>query len=188
MFRAGDEFLQTQLGDRNPYNIDDTRTWLDWGRLKAHGDVFRFVQRMVAFRKRNSWIVRSTFWRGDVHWYGVGSHPDLSYDSHSLAYCLCSGTEDHEAIYVMINAYWEPLEFTLQEGKPQEWRRIVDTHSESPCDFVDHPDAPVLTTATCMVQPRSIVVFQRSQGAAKPPRSTDDSPAARSRRPKERKR
>ena len=30
MFRAGDEFLQTQHGNNNPYNQDNETTWLDW--------------------------------------------------------------------------------------------------------------------------------------------------------------
>ena len=35
MFRAGDEFLQTQGGNNNPYNQDNATTWLDWGRLRG---------------------------------------------------------------------------------------------------------------------------------------------------------
>src|SRR5208282_2926918 len=30
MLRAGDEFLQTQGGNNNPYNQDNGTTWLDW--------------------------------------------------------------------------------------------------------------------------------------------------------------
>ena len=32
MIRMGDEFLQTQDGNANPYNIDDATTWLDWSK------------------------------------------------------------------------------------------------------------------------------------------------------------
>ena len=35
MFSAGDEFLQTQGGNNNPYNQDNPTTWLDWGRLRG---------------------------------------------------------------------------------------------------------------------------------------------------------
>jgi isoamylase len=45
MFRAGDEFLQTQGGDGNPYNVDSPTTWLDWSRLKTHGDITRDLLR-----------------------------------------------------------------------------------------------------------------------------------------------
>lgn len=30
----------------------------------------------------------------------------------------------------MINAYWDPLTFTIQEGTPTEWKRVVDTYVE----------------------------------------------------------
>jgi pullulanase/glycogen debranching enzyme len=61
MFRAGDEFLQTQTGDPNPYNIDSPKTWLDWSRLDASRDVFRFFQLMINFRKSHPSLGRSMF-------------------------------------------------------------------------------------------------------------------------------
>ena len=88
MFAAGDEFLRTQRGNNNPYNQDNETTWLDWSRKVEHADFFHFVQRMIAFRKAHSSISRSHFWRDDVRWYGVGPTVDLSFGSHSLAYCL----------------------------------------------------------------------------------------------------
>ena len=35
MFRMGDEFLQTQGGNNNPYNQDNETSWLDWTRLPS---------------------------------------------------------------------------------------------------------------------------------------------------------
>src|SRR6201987_1107626 len=135
MFRAGHQFLNTQFGNNNPYNQDNETGWLDWSQLQANQDVFRFFKNMIAFRKRHPSLGRSRFWREDVNWYGVGQKADLSTDSHSLAFCLHGGSQDDDDIYVMINAYWEPLEFQIQEGKPQEWMRIVDTGFLSPGDF-----------------------------------------------------
>ena len=51
MFVAGDEFLNTQGGNNNPYNQDNEITWLDWARLDANRDIFRFFKLMIAFRK-----------------------------------------------------------------------------------------------------------------------------------------
>ena len=72
MFVAGDEFLHTQRGNNNPYNQDNEITWLDWDRLDSNRDIFRFFKLMIAFRKAHRSIHRPTFWREDVHWYGVG--------------------------------------------------------------------------------------------------------------------
>ncbi|HEV3483423.1 MAG TPA: isoamylase [Candidatus Acidoferrales bacterium] len=162
MFRAGDEFLQTQAGDANPYNVDSAKTWLDWSRLVDHRDVFRFFQKMIEFRKAHPSLARSVFWRDDVKWYGVGKDVDWSFNSHSLAFCLHGRSMSDRDLYVMINAYWEPLTFTVQEGTPGEWKRIVDSGLPSPGDFVDGSDAEALSSPDYAAQPRSIIVLARS--------------------------
>src|SRR3984885_2658334 len=88
MFRAGDEFLQTQSGNNNPYNQDNETSWLDWSRLATNGGMFSFFKKMIAFRKAHRTLCRSRFWRDDVIWHGVEKAPDLSYESRSLAFYL----------------------------------------------------------------------------------------------------
>ncbi|OLB84262.1 MAG: glycogen debranching enzyme [Acidobacteria bacterium 13_2_20CM_2_57_6] len=159
MFRAGDEFLNTQFGNNNPYNQDNTTGWLDWSQLRANQDIFRFFKSMIAFRKSHSALSRSRFWREDVDWYGTGERVDLSYDSHSVAFCLHGASQNDDDIYVMINAYWEELEFHIQEGTAQEWVRVVDTALASPDDFAEPGES--LGVASYLVAPRSVVVLLR---------------------------
>ena len=161
MFRAGDEFLNTQFGNNNPYNQDNETGWLDWSQLQKNKDIFRFFKNMISFRKRHPSLSRSRFWREDVTWYGTGEKADLSYDSHSLAFCLHGASQDDDDIYVMINAYWESLEFKVQEGTAQEWMRIVDTALASPDDFSDRGEP--LEAAGYTVAPRSVAVLLRSK-------------------------
>jgi glycogen operon protein len=161
MFRAGDEFLNSQQGNNNPYNQDNEIGWLDWDQLGASQDIFRFFKSMIAFRKAHPSISRSRFWREDVDWYGVGPKADLSYDSRSLAFCLHGASQGDNDIYVMINAFWEALDFEIQEGTAREWKRVVDTALPSPHDFSD-PGAP-LEQASYRMAPRSIVVLLRSK-------------------------
>jgi len=159
MFRAGDEFLNTQFGNNNPYNQDNETGWLDWSQFRTNEDIFRFFKSMIAFRKRHPAISRSRFWREDVSWYGTGPTVDLSTESRSLAFCLHGASQGDDDIYVMINAYWEELTFHIQEGMPAEWKRIVDTSWPSPDDFSDH--GVPLERASYGVAPRSIVVLLR---------------------------
>ena len=161
MLRAGDEFLQTQGGNNNPYNQDNETTWLDWRRLESHADVFRFAQLMIAFRKAHPSLGRSRFWRDDVHWYGVGPDVDLSQGSRSLAFCLDGASQGDDDLYVMVNASPAALPFTLQDGAAAEWRRIADTGGESPDDFREPSRAVPLTSARYEVGPRSMVVLLR---------------------------
>jgi len=161
MFRAGDEFLNTQFGNNNPYNQDNETGWLDWSQLKANQDIFRFFQGMIAFRKSHPSLCRSRFWREDISWYGVGPTVDLSPDSRSLAFCLHGASQGDDDIYVMINAYWQELRFQIQEGAPEDWIKIVDTGLPSPDDFTKR--GLPLQHSIYQVAPRSIVVLVRSR-------------------------
>jgi len=162
MFRAGDEFMQTQGGNNNPYNQDNGTTWLDWDRLQANQDIFRFFKLMIAFRKAHPSLGRSRFWRHDIHWYGVGPVVDTSHHSHSLAFHLRGASQQDVDIYVMINAYWNDLIFIVQAGQAGQWKRVIDTGLESPDDFCDPGKEILLAAQAYVVKSRSVVVLSRS--------------------------
>jgi glycogen operon protein len=164
MFRAGDEFMQTQSGNNNPYNQDNETSWRDWDRLRANQDIVRFFKRMIAFRKAHPSLSRSRFWREDIRWYGVGPAVDLSYHPHSLAFCLHGASQQDVDIYVMINGYWEDVPFTIQEGEFSRWKRVIDTSLDAPDHFCEAGMEISLTSPTYVVKSRSIVVMIRPQG------------------------
>ena len=46
MILAGDEFCNSQLGNNNPYCLDNEISWLDWkGYKSGNSEMFRFVKR-----------------------------------------------------------------------------------------------------------------------------------------------
>jgi glycogen operon protein len=161
MLRAGDEFLQTQAGNDNPFSQDNDTTWLNWDLLDTHRDMFRFVKHAVAFRKAHPSIGRSRFWRDDVRWYGVGPVTDMAQDSHSLAYCLHGASQRDVDLYVMINEWQEALAFEIQEGEADEWYRVIDTGRPSPEDIRAAGDEAAVETLRYEVGPRSVVVLVR---------------------------
>jgi glycogen operon protein len=166
MFRAGDEFLQTQEGNNNPYNQDNPTSWLDWSRLRDNRDIFRFFRCMIRFRKDHPSIGRSRFWRDDVRWYGVGPSVDLSPESRSLAFRLLPGDSGSDAeIYVMINARGEDVTFDIQETNGRPWRRVIDTSLESPEDFREPGTEVLLPGPSYRVSARSTVVLVRPHEA-----------------------
>ncbi|HEX9052215.1 MAG TPA: isoamylase [Anaeromyxobacter sp.] len=167
MFRAGDEFLRTQRGNNNPYNQDDEVTWIDWSRLDAHRDVFRFFQGLIALRRAHTLLGHDRFWRERVSWYGAGGAPDLSPDSHAIAFCLHGDVRSGDPapgapepdLYVMVNAWWQDLAFRIQEpGTP--WRRVVDTARESPDDWAPPERRERVSGPDCLVRARSLVVLE----------------------------
>ena len=163
MMRMGDEFMQTQQGNSNPWNQDNETTWLDWSRLEQNRDIFRFYKHLIAFRNHHT-ICRSRFWRDDIRWYGTGPNIDLAPHSRSLAYSL-SGSKKAD-LYVMMNMYWEDLTFEIQEPGP--WQLKIDTAAEYPNDIVDDGREILLASTTVQVKARSIVV------AIRPRKLTED--------------
>jgi isoamylase len=162
MLRAGDEFLQTQYGNNNPYNQDNETAWLDWSRLEANRDMFRFTRLAIAFRKAHPSLGRSRFWRDDVRWYGTGAEPDLSPGSRCLAFSVHGAAEDDTDIYVMINAGVDAAVFEVQEGGADDWRRVADTARAAPEDFCEPgAEAPIASTRLT-VEGRSITVLVRA--------------------------
>jgi glycogen operon protein len=161
MWQAGDEFLNTQHGNNNPYNQDNETTWLDWTRQKSNAEFHRFFRLMLAFRQRHPQLGSSRFWRDRINWYGVEGEPDRSYNSHALAFQLSE--EEGRCLYVMINAYWEDLSFHIPGDA--SWQCVVETGAPSPQDICDEAagERLRLVSDTHSVRARSIVVLAGSQ-------------------------
>lgn len=156
MFAAGDEFLNSQRGNNNPFNQDNETTWLDWSLVEKHSGFHRFFREMVAFRKQHTILGSSRFWRDRILWRGVGDEPDRSYESHTLSFLL--DESGNSSIYVIVNAYWESLRFELPNS--YHWTRVIDTALPSPLDIISDENMGLPPTQRVYaVAARSVVVF-----------------------------
>jgi isoamylase len=74
--------------------------------------------------------------------------------------------------HLILNAYWEPLEFELPPADDRSeygWRRWIDTSLDSPHDIVEWEAAPPVSGRTYPAGPRSVVVlFARLADEADP--------------------
>jgi glycogen operon protein len=64
--------------------------------------------------------------------------------------------------HVILNAYWEPLEFELPsvaDGVQHPWRRWIDIFLDSPHDIVDWEHAPVAPGHSYRAEAHSVVVL-----------------------------
>jgi len=161
MFRMGDEFMQTQNGNNNPFNQDNETSWLNWALLDKHSDVYRFSKRVIAFRKQHPSISRSVFWRDDAHWYGPDHAPDLSHKSRQIAWCLHGNLLNDEDIYVMVNAGAQSIVFGIHEGAVGDWLLVADTSPPSPQDVFAADEQFAVKQAFYYVMPRSVVLLRR---------------------------
>jgi len=166
MVLMGDEVRRTQYGNNNAYCQDDETSWFDWTLVAKHADVHRFAKLMNAHRLLRNFgpelsgaSLNQLLRTADRAWHGVRlGKPDWSVGSHSLASSLYL-KEQSLAFYLILNAYWEPLEFELPADHGNPWCRWIDTALDSPDDIVEWARAPLVTSATYRAAPRSVVVL-----------------------------
>jgi glycogen operon protein len=140
MLLMGDEVQRTQGGNNNVYCQDNPASWFNWEDVQRHADLLRFTRKLIHFYRDHNLFQQEKFWTDpdgpDITWHGtLLNQPDRGHDSHSLAFELCDPAT-HERLHVMLNAYWEALDFDLPllpHGNP--WQRVVDTAYPSPGDF-----------------------------------------------------
>ena len=169
MMLMGDEVRRTQGGNNNAYCQDNEISWLDWTLLAKRADVHRFVSLLNARRvlrdvepERRRVALNQLIRQADIAWHGVRLHePDWRHSSHTVAF-TARFTKERLFFHVILNAYWEPLEFELPSvanGGRHPWRRWIDTFLESPHDIVDWEHAPSVLDLTYRAEPRSVVVL-----------------------------
>jgi isoamylase len=168
MITMGDEVRRTQLGNNNAYNQDNEISWFDWTLLTRHPDIYRFVKMLIAHRVRRDFIPASKGLNlsqllqiGNRAWHGVKlGQPDWNSNSHSLATSVVCADEGL-MFYVILNAYWEPLDFELPPtGKDNHrWRRWIDTNLDSPDDIVEWRAAPFIDGGSYLAGPRSVAAL-----------------------------
>jgi len=168
MILAGDEIRRTQMGNNNAYCQDNEISWLDWTFLEKHAGLFRFWKRMIEFRKKHSTLRNRYFFNGAVNESGI---PDVSWhgttlnspgwsdpDARALALTL-GGFKGESNIHVMMNMYWEALDFEVPLLPDRGWVKAIDTAAISPHDIADAGTEPPFNSHICSVGGRSIVVL-----------------------------
>ena len=167
MILMGDEVRRSQRGNNNGYCQDNELSWFDWSLVSKHDGLLRFVKKLIHFIQeleifRQEKFLQVTHASQEPHliWHGKYlGQPDWGEDSHSLAFSLCHPASG-EHLYVILNAYWETLNFQLpplEAGKC--WHRIVDTALAAPDDFSDLEVAPRIEQDSYLVTARSSVIL-----------------------------
>ena len=131
-------------------------SWFDWRLVERNAEMLRFVQALVAFRRRQPNVRRWTFLTGkaarpgmlpDVSWYGPDGKP-VDWHSHSPSLTSVFGTSglDEPAarpVMVMLHAGREPHRFHVPPAVAGlDWRLFVDTAAEPPGDVYPNADGP----------------------------------------------
>jgi isoamylase len=165
MLLMGDEVRRTQFGNNNAYSQDNKMSWFDWDLVRKHADIYQFAKQMIGLRSNRDLPIEAheltlneLLLKQPRTWHGVKLYsPDWGFESHTLAgsvqllgYPLM--------LHVIINAYWEALDFELPPNH-SEWRRCIDTYLDPPNDFCAWPEAAAVSGSSYRAEARSVVIL-----------------------------
>lgn len=172
MFLMGDEVRRSQRGNNNAYCQNNDTSWFDWSLLSTHADVLRFVKLLIERRvlrdvehERNRLTLDQALAEIKQTWHGVQlNQPDWSSFSHTI---VIGAESQREGVFahIILNAYWESLDFELPILKGAEhWRRWIDTALDPPDDIAEWNAVKPLPGTIYRVGARSVVVLIVSDG------------------------
>jgi isoamylase len=171
---GGDEYARSQGGNNNAYCQDNELTWFDWGASAQHGDLVDFTARLCRLREQHPVFRRRQFFHGtpapettrdDLDWYrpdGLGmTSPDWNASfARAVTMAMSGATGDQtradDPFLLMINAWWEPIDFTVPESlRRLGWQVEVDTASPDADGLPVDPSVPVRLTGRSLMLLRS---------------------------------
>jgi glycogen operon protein len=165
MILAGDEVLRTQRGNNNAYCQDNPISWFDWKLVERNAEMLRFVQALVAFRRRQPNVRRAAFLTGkvsppseaspqapdahlpDVSWYNPEGQP-IDWNANGPSFTCVFGTSGladpaARAVMIMLHAGPQAQPFTIPPTTAMiPWRLFIDTAAEPPHDIYPEADGP----------------------------------------------
>ncbi len=177
MLLGGDELGRTQRGNNNAYCQDNPISWFDWSSPDER--LLGFTRRLIAIRRDHPVFRRRRFLTGveatELRWYTPGgaqmTPADWNYPGARSVAVYLDGADDPDRaadgtlltdddFLMMINAWWEPLDFAVPAIRPgQLWDPEIDTYEPS---GVAAPGA-LTAGGHVTVRPRSIVLLRGSR-------------------------
>jgi isoamylase len=183
MLLAGDELGHTQNGNNNAYCQDNELSWLDW--QHSDKDLIEFTREIIEFRKQHPVFRRRKWYQGrsirgsnidDIAWFRPDSNLMSDEDwgngfAKSLAVFLNGEvipTPDQfgrrivdDSFYLIFNAHWEPVSFTLPPPKwGKSWHRELTTANVAQINEESTED--YAAGSALMIEPRSLAVLRRA--------------------------
>jgi isoamylase len=178
---AGDELGNSQGGNNNAYCQDSEISWIQWDRTDF--GLLEFVKSLVALRRQHPVFRRPHFFRGhqirgtavkDIVWlhpegreqrdedWGFAEARTLGFllggDAGELFYSTGGRQELDDGFIVLMNAFHEPVPFTLPPDEMgRRWTVVLDTAREDGAAAGERFDAG----SAYPLEARSVVVLTR---------------------------
>jgi glycogen operon protein len=184
MLSHGDELGRTQRGNNNAYCQDNDVSWIDWRLTDEQRELADFTRYVIGLRTAHPVLRRRRFFRGETPTHPDQPLPDLVWllpdgsemtpedwqrsDAHSVGVFLngdaiaepdeCGRPVVDDSFLLLLNSYWEPVEFRLPGAAYGErWTTLIDT--AEPQDTPDESEHKA--GARLLVERRSLVLLSR---------------------------
>lgn len=175
MITGGDEFLNTQNGNNNPYCQDNETGWVTLRRDKTAKDFQNFVKNLAAFRMRHVILHQPkelmlfdymSCKASDVSFHSkdafkIDQSPVsrefgvLYYGDYAKQY---TGVKE-DSVYIVYNMHWEKREFVLPlKTKGKTWKLLYSTDGSTDESF-DEKNAKAFNDDSFVASERSITIF-----------------------------
>lgn len=181
MMYSGDETRRSQDGNNNGYCLDNEKGWIDWDLLNQNSDIYYFFQKLIRLRRETFFLQTRHFYNGqvsekhtrglnDINWHGtiLNSPGWNDPNARALAFTIAGVAPDKiydfegypdkdrfidRDIHVMMNMYWEALDFEIPQVQGRSWYKYADTYE------TNNETETLYDSNTYNVKPRSIVIL-----------------------------
>ncbi|MEK7484167.1 MAG: isoamylase, partial [Planctomycetota bacterium] len=149
MLLAGDEFGRTQQGNNNAYCQDNEMSWLNWNLLTLETPFFRWVQSLIAFRKKHPILRRPNFLKqdqGEILWFDAhGKKHSFTEESRTLGILLNGSLQKEydDDLYLVFHNEPDQVLHPIPPPPRDEndskrlWLLVADSTRNAPEDFLD---------------------------------------------------
>jgi isoamylase len=167
---GGDEFARTQDGNNNAYCQDNELSWFDWTAVTQQNDLIDFTARLCRLREAHPVFRRRQFFSGtpahdqardDLDWYRPDGFGMTAQDwnasfARAVTMALSGDTGDEtrpdDPFLLMLNAWWEPLQFSVPDVlRDGEWVIEVDTSDPASAGRSVDPSAGLTLTGRSLM-------------------------------------
>ena len=133
MLFMGDELMNSQNGNNNPYCQDNEITWLNWNIKNTNKEIYDFTKMLISFRKSNKMLhldfEPKLFDYKSLGYPDVSYHQDMAWKSRFDSFMKHIGIlyageyfDGAESIYIAYNMHWENHVFGLPKlSKGKKW-------------------------------------------------------------------
>lgn len=179
VIRGGDEMLNSQKGNNNPYCQDNEIGWINYEHKAVNKEFLEFTKNLIAFRKRHK-ILHQTFplrmsdyiscKMADISYHGEEPfRMNQDVDSREWAvmyegaYAKCYTGEKEPTLMIIYNLHWEDRDFSLyKSAKNKNWKLIYSSDGSTDESF-DEKKALKISSDKFHAMGRSISVLMLDQ-------------------------